>query len=337
MIKKNRVIGALVAFATAATVLLTTTDVTEATGRGSVATSVDRSTSAKAVREAGDHGGVTSHSAQVNGFHMHYLRAGSGSPVVLVHGFPQTSAEWRPQMEALAREHTVIAVDLRGTGGSDIPKKGYDTIQLADDVHTLLAQLGLNENVELVAHDIGVWVAYPYLAKWGDEVSRAVVMEGPIVDESIYTFPSLAPRGGLYVWHHGFFQKKLAEQLVRGHENDFVKGFIGQYLGVKNAFNSSDYEYYARFLREPGRFTAWMNMYRSIDQDVLQSKQLSSKGKLDMPILAIGGSEALGSGVGAQWRKYGTDVETKVLAGSGHWVTEEKPRELTKMLLGFLR
>ncbi|RDD85297.1 alpha/beta fold hydrolase [Streptomyces parvulus] len=336
MIRKNRVIGALVAFATAATVLFTT-GLTDETGRGSTATSVDRTTLVKSARDGGDQSGVTSHFAKVNGFRMHYLRAGSGSPVVLVHGFPQTSAEWRPQMEALAREHTVIAVDLRGTGDSDVPKKGYDTVQLADDVHTLLAQLGLNENVQMVAHDIGVWVAYPYLAKWGDEVSRAVVMEGPIVDESIYSFPSLAPSGGLYVWHHGFFQKKLAEQLVRGHEHEFVKGFVDQYLGVKKAFDSADYEYYARFLREPGRFAAWMKMYRSLDQDVAQTKQLSSQGKLDMPILAIGGSEALGSGVGDQWSKYGTDVESKVLAGSGHWVTEEKPRELTDMLLGFLR
>lgn len=333
MTMTRRTAGALSALAAATTILLTTTGATQA-----IAPEPDAPPGrVEASPRTGSEIELESRFARVNGFRMHYLRGGSGSPVVLLHGFPQTSAEWRPQLQALAREHTVIAVDLRGTGDSGVPEKGYDTVQLADDVHELLTELDLDEEVQLVAHDIGVWVAYPYLATWGEDVSRAVVMEGPIVDESIYTFPSLAPRGGLYVWHHGFFQKKLAQQLVRGNERVFVKGFINQYLGVRNAFDRSDHEFYARYLREPGRFEAWMKMYRSIDQDVRQTERLRSRGTLDMPILAVGGEKALGSAVGAQWDEYATDVETRVLDGSGHWVTEEKPRELTKLLLEFLR
>jgi pimeloyl-ACP methyl ester carboxylesterase len=280
--------------------------------------------------------GYRSEFAEVNGFRMHYLRGGSGTPVVLLHGFPQTSAEWRPQLDALARKHTVMAVDLRGTGNSGVPATGYDTMQLAKDVHALLAKLGLNAGIQVVAHDIGVWIAYPYAAMWPAEIRRMVVMEGPILDDSVYKFPSLAPDGGLYVWHHGFFQKELAEQLVRGKERVFVEGFIDQYLAEKKAFGPTDYEFYARYLQEPGRFHAWMQMYRAIDTDVREDKQLRTAGPLKMPILAIGGEKALAAGVGAQWRGYATNVETRVLAGTGHWVTEERPQELTNLLLGFL-
>lgn len=281
--------------------------------------------------------GFQSKYAQVNDFRMHYLRGGSGSPVVLLHGFPQTSAEWEPQLKALAKDHTVIAVDLRGTGNSSVPDKGYDTAQLADDVHKLLTQLDLNKGVQIVAHDIGAWIAYPYAPMWPDEVSRMVVMEGPIPDRSLYTFPAFPAEGELSTWHLGFFQKDFAQDLVRGHERDLVKGFVEQYLAVDGAFDDRDYEFYARYLREPGRFKAWMDMYQALHTDIAQNEKFREAGLLKMPILAVGGEEALSSAVGTQWQGYAADVETQVMADTGHWLTEERPQELTTMLLKFLR
>ena len=280
--------------------------------------------------------GYQSKYAQVNGFRMHYLRGGSGSPVVLLHGFPQTSAEWKPQLQALAKKHTVIAVDLRGTGDSSVPKHGYDTAQLADDVHTLLDQLDLNQGIQIVAHDIGAWIAYPYAATWPTEVSRMVVMEGPIPDRSLYTFPAFSPEGELSTWHLGFFQKEWAESLVRGHERVLVQGFIDQYLAVDKAFDANDYEFYAKYLREPGRFRAWMDMYQALHTDIAQNEKLRQAGLLQMPVLAVGGEEALGSAVGTQWQSYASNVESRVMPNTGHWLTEERPRQLTAMLLRFL-
>jgi pimeloyl-ACP methyl ester carboxylesterase len=281
--------------------------------------------------------GFQSKYAQVSDFRMHYLRGGSGSPVVLLHGFPQTSAEWEPQLKALAKDHTVIAVDLRGTGSSSVSRTGYDTAQLADDVHKLLTQLDLHKGVQIVAHDIGAWIAYPYAAMWPTEVSRMVVMEGPIPDRSLYTFPAFPAEGELSTWHLGFFQKNWAQDLVRGHERDLVKGFIEQYLAVDGAFDERDYEFYARYLREPGRFKAWMDMYQSLHTDIAQNEKFRKAGLLQMPILAVGGEEALSSAVGTQWKGYAANVETQVMAETGHWLTEERPQELTTMLLKFLR
>ena len=280
--------------------------------------------------------GFVSRYAQLDGFRMHYLKGGHGSPVVLIHGWPQTWTEWKQQMPPLARDHTVIAVDLRGTGGSGVPTGGYDTATLARDIHSLLRQLGLADGVEIVGHDIGLWVAYAYASQWPSEVRRLAVMEAPIPDASIYDFPALTRDGSPSEWHFGLFQEPFAETLVHGHEEAFVRGFIGQFLAVRSAFSPADYRYYAQLLREPGRFHAWLGVYRELRRDVHENAQFRAQGKLTMPVLAIGGQKALGASVGDQWKKYATRVETRVLPDSGHWVTEERPALLTHWLEDFL-
>ncbi|MEU6421323.1 alpha/beta fold hydrolase [Streptomyces spiralis] len=283
--------------------------------------------------------GFRSKYAEVNGFRMHYMQGGKGSPLVLIHGFPQTWAEWRNQMGPLAKNHTVIAVDLRGMGNSEVTKSGYQTAQMAGDVHELLKQLKLNKGVQLVGHDIGLWVSYAYAAQWPSEVRRMAVMEAPIPDESIYTYPALeADPNKPSAWHFGMFQLPLAEQLITGHERAFVEGFVGEYLGSnKSAFTPSDYDFYAHYLKQPGRTTAWMSVYRQLREDIRQNAKFAAEGKLKMPILAIGGSESFGDSIADQWRKYAVNVEGRVLNDSGHWVTEEKPQEVTAMLQSFLQ
>lgn len=283
--------------------------------------------------------GFQSKFAEVNGFSMHYLQGGKGSPVVMIHGFPQTWTEWRPQMGPLSRTHTVIAVDLRGTGDSQVTQSGYQAAQLAKDVHQLLMQLGLNNGVQVVAHDIGVWVAYDYAAQWPSEVRRVAAMEAPIPDDSVYGYPVLnADPNKPAAWHFGLFQLPLAEQLIAGHERVLVEDMITEYLGGdKSPFTASDYEFYANYLKEPGRTTAWMSVYRQLRADVQQNKEFLAQGKLKMPILAIGAQNSFGRVVPDQWRDYAVNVQGQVLANSGHFVTEEKPDEVTAMLQSFLQ
>ncbi|MFJ9033263.1 alpha/beta fold hydrolase [Streptomyces sp. NPDC102274] len=282
--------------------------------------------------------GFQSKYAEVKGFRMHYLRGGKGPPVVLIHGFPQTWAEWRHQMGPLSKTHTVIAVDLRGAGNSEVTKSGYQKAQMADDVHQLLKQLKLNNGVQIVGHDVGLWVSYAYAAQWPSEVRRMAVMEAPIPDDSLYSFPALeADPKTPSMWHFGLFQLPLAEQLIAGHERTFVQGFIGELLANKSAFGPADYDLYAHYLKEPGRTTAWMSMYRQLRQDVQQNKKFLAEGKLRMPILAIGGQASFGGKIADQWRDYAVNVDGRVLKGSGHWVTEEKPQEVTAMLQSFLQ
>lgn len=283
--------------------------------------------------------GFRSEFAEVNGFRMHYVVGGHGSPVVMLHGFPQCWTEWKQQMVPLARNHTVIAVDLRGTCESQVTPGGYNAAQLAADVHQLLRQLGLNQSVQVVAHDIGVWVAYDYAAQWPSEVRSMAAMEAPIPDESVYSYPVLnADPNRPAAWHFGLFQLSLAEKLIAGNERVLVEDMITEYLGGnKTPFTASDYDFYAANLKKPGHTTAWMSVYRGLRTDVRQNEEFQARGKLTMPILAIGGEDSFGAAVPDQWRDYAVNVQGRVLKNSGHFVTEEKPHEVTALLQAFLQ
>ena len=283
--------------------------------------------------------GFRSKYAGVNGFRMHYVRGGKGSPVVMIHGFPEDWTEWRQEMSPLSKTHTVIAVDLRGAGESQVTESGYQAAQLAKDVHQLLTQLKLNNGVQVVAHDIGEWVAYAYGAQFRSEVRSMAVMEATIPDESWYHYPVLnADPNKPAAWHFGLFQLPLTEKLIAGHERVLVHDMMLEYVaGDKSPFTASDYDYYAHFLKEPGRTTAWMSVYRGIRADVQQNKEFLAQGKLKMPILAIGGQGSFGSMLPDQWREYAVNVQGRVLKGSGHFVTQERPKEVTAMLQSFLQ
>ncbi|MFJ4985874.1 alpha/beta fold hydrolase [Streptomyces sp. NPDC088732] len=304
-------------------------------GRG---TAAEQSPSPQSFPQGRPPAGFTSKYAEVNGFRMHYLRGGRGSPVVLIHGFPQSWAEWRDQMGPLSKNHTVIAVDLRGAGNSEVTKGGYAKAQMARDVHELLKQLKLNNGVQVVGHDVGLWVSYAYAAQWPREVRRMAVMEAPVPDDGMYSFPALNANPKVpSMWHFGLFQLPLAERLIAGHERVFVEGFVGELLQNKSAFTPSDYDFYAHYLKEPGRTVAWMKMYRELRGDVEQNKKFLAQGKLRMPVLAVGGQSSFGGRIADQWRTYAVDVEGRVVKGSGHWVTEEQPQDVTNLLKSFLQ
>src|SRR4029079_12523858 len=112
---------------------------------------------------------VRSHFANVNGVRLHYLSAGTGDPIVLLHGYAETSHMWRPLIAKLASTHTVIAPDLRGAGQSSTPAAGYSKAEMAQDIHALVRKLGY-EHIQIVGHDIGLMVAYAYAAQYPAEV-----------------------------------------------------------------------------------------------------------------------------------------------------------------------
>src|SRR6516225_1555231 len=109
--------------------------------------------------------GYMSETAEVNGITLHYVRGGKGPAVILIHGFPEDWFEYHAIMPRLAKQFTVIAVDLRGVGGSTTSAGGYDAANLAEDIHQLVASLKL-ERVYIVGHDIGGMVAYAFVRRY---------------------------------------------------------------------------------------------------------------------------------------------------------------------------
>ena len=157
--------------------------------------------------------------ADVNGVKLHYLVAGKGDPVVLLHGFAETSHMWRPLIAKLSDKHTVIAPDLRGFGQSSAPEGGYTKKAMAQDIHALVKSLKY-DRIRLVGHDIGLMVAYAYAAQYPDEVDRIVLMEAflPGVGEwnNVFLLRDL--------WHFHFFGKTPLA-LVTGRERIYLEHF----------------------------------------------------------------------------------------------------------------
>ena len=273
---------------------------------------------------------IASRTSQVNGVELHYLTAGHGPAVILLHGYTQTSRMWRPIIPLLAAKFTVIAPDLPGIGDSAIPADGLDMKNAAIRVHALAKSLGV-ERARVVGHDIGLMVAYAYAAQFPSETEKLVVMDaflpGVAGWEDVYNNPG--------IWHFRF-NGPTPEALVRGRERTYFDYFWNDFAADKtHSLPEADRVAYAAAYARPGRMRAGWAYFVSFQQAATDFAQLSQT-KLTMPVLAIGGEKANGKLLGEQMKIVATDATMVVLKDCGHWVLEEKPRETTDALMKFL-
>jgi pimeloyl-ACP methyl ester carboxylesterase len=273
---------------------------------------------------------IASRTSQVNGVELHYLTAGHGPAVILLHGYTQTSRMWRPIIPLLAAKFTVIAPDLPGIGDSAIPADGLDMKNAAIRVHALAKSLGV-ERARVVGHDIGLMVAYAYAAQFPSETEKLVVMDaflpGVAGWEDVYNNPG--------IWHFRF-NGPTPETLVRGRERTYFDYFWNDFAADKtHSLPEADRVAYAAAYSRPGRMRAGWAYFVSFQQAATDFAQLSQT-KLTMPVLAIGGEKANGKLLGEQMKIVATDATMVVLKDCGHWVLEEKPRETTDALMKFL-
>ncbi|MGJ9420749.1 alpha/beta fold hydrolase [Massilia sp. CMS3.1] len=282
--------------------------------------------------------GFSSAYQTIDGVKLHYVKGGSGPLVYLVHGFGQTWYEWHQLMPELAKRYTVVAPDLPGLGQSAVPAS-YRATDVAPILYKLARQFSSGQKFDLVAHDIGIWNTYPMLVKNQDTIRRAVYMEAPIPEESIYTFPAFTPQGESLVWHFSFFaaQNHLAETLISGKERFFLEHFIKEHATNKAAFTPELLDLYGKSYAKPHSLNATFEYYRVLNQGVKDNKALA-KTKITIPMLAIGGGGHGGMGTyeTEMLRRYATNVTGKVLAGCGHWLPEECPAQLNQAVLKFL-
>ncbi|MBM0258241.1 alpha/beta fold hydrolase [Micromonospora sp. 4G55] len=275
--------------------------------------------------------------ARVGDVVINYVRGGRGPTLVLLHGYPQCWRMWRRLLPQLATSYQVVAPDLRGFGDSDAPPDGYDKKTLAADVHGLLTGLGLAGDIRLVGHDVGTMVAYAYAAAHPDEVSRLVLTEAPIPDESVYAAPALSTAGPA-LWNFGFFNvaNGLPEELVAGREALWVDRFTDSIMVNKGSIGADDVEEYARHLSDPAHLRASFACFRAFGQDVADNRAYRET-PLPMPVLAVGAQASMGGTVADQVRRYAGTVTGQVIEDSGHWIFEERPVETSALLVTFLR
>jgi pimeloyl-ACP methyl ester carboxylesterase len=189
--------------------------------------------------------------ADVNGVRLHYLVAGKGDPVILLHGYAETSHMWRPLIGELAKTHTVIGPDLRGFDQSSKPDAGYDKKTMAQDIHALAVSLGFRQ-VRVVGHDIGLMVAYAYAAQYPTEVGRLVLMDAflPGVGDwqSVWLLRDL--------WHFHFYGE-VPLKLVAGRERIYLEHFWNDFAAdPKHSVPEADRRFYAAAYARPGGMRA---------------------------------------------------------------------------------
>jgi pimeloyl-ACP methyl ester carboxylesterase len=272
----------------------------------------------------------TSETASVNGTTLHYMRGGTGPTVLLIHGFPQDWYEWRHVMRLLADRFSVVAVDLRGVGGSAAPATGYDAAVMGADVAELIDGLGVGP-VHVVGHDIGGWVAYA-VARLRPELARtAVVMETLLPGIQ----PADAPPIEVPLWHGEFHMvPELPETLVHGREAAYFRYFFD--IGtVEDVVTDDDLAHYVAAYGDLPRLHAAFEMYRSIPAGAEFNN--AHRTPVDVPLLLVGGEQVFGPGMPALARllraEYGwSDVDAVIVEGGRHYLPDERPAEIAELI-----
>jgi pimeloyl-ACP methyl ester carboxylesterase len=275
-------------------------------------------------------GAAQSHFANVNGTRLHYLAAGGGEPIVLLHGYAETSHMWRPLIPELAATHTVIAPDLRGAGQSAMPPGGYTKAEMAKDIHALAQKLGF-EKIRLVGHDIGLMVAYAYAAQYPNEVDRIVLMDAFL--------PGVGNWRDVWLmrdlWHFHFYGKTPLA-LVHGRERIYFEHFWNDFAAnPARSVSERDRRIYAKAYARPGGMRAGFEYFRAFEQDAEDFAHFAQTPLL-MPMLVLTGEKASGEGLIQQGRLVAKTVEGVVVRNSGHWLMEETPEQVIPKLVDFL-
>lgn len=286
--------------------------------------------SALSARAAKVPAGFTERDAEVNRVRIHYSIGGNGSPVILLHGYAQTSHMWNPVTPLLAKNHTVIVPDLRGAGGSSKPESGYDKKNLAVDIHDLVTSLGF-KRASIVGHDIGLMVAYAYAAQFPQETERLVLMDAFL--------PGIGDWKNVWLmrdlWHFHFYGE-VPLALVKGRERTYFEHFWNDFAAdPKHSVSEADRRIYAKAYAQPGGMRAGFEYFKNFERDAKDFAELSAK-PLPMPVLVLTGEKASGTFLIEQTKLVATNVEGKVIAGSGHWLIDEAPQITISALTTFL-
>jgi pimeloyl-ACP methyl ester carboxylesterase len=265
-----------------------------------------------------------------NGATIHVRVGGAGPAVVLLHGYGETGDMWAALAADLARDHTVVAPDLRGMGLSSRPVGGYDKKTQGADIAGVLDALKIAK-ADLVTHDIGNMVGYAFAAQYPDRVMKFVLMDAPL--------PGVGPWDDIVkshaLWHFSFWGPD-AERLVAGRERIYLDRFWNEFSADPKRFGEASREHYAKLYARPGAMHAGFEQFKAFDQDAIDNKAFVAKGKLAMPVLAIGGEKSFGPTMAVVMRAAADNVTQSVIPDSGHWLMEEQPKPTIAAVRAFL-
>ena len=268
---------------------------------------------------------------ETGGARLHVRVGGSGPAVLLLHGFGDTGDMWAPVAKLLVKDHTVVVPDLRGMGLSSHPEGGYDKKTQARDIAAVLDALKIDK-AALVTHDIGNMVGYALAAEFPDRVTRWMVIDAPLPGIGHWDEIIRSPQ----LWHFNFRGPDV-ERLVKGRERIYLDRFYNELSANPKAIDEATRRHYARLYARPGNMHYAFEQFATFNtKDAKDNKEFEAKGKLSMPILALGADHSFGAQQAAIMREVGSNVEGGIVKDSGHWIMEEQPAQTVKLIETFL-
>jgi len=285
------------------------------------------------------------HIAKIDGTRFHYVTAGTGDPVLLIPGWPESWIAWRKIVPLLVGAgRRVVVLDPRGFGESDKPAGGYDLDTAARDLHRFLAttNLAMPGGIDIVAHDVGTWIAHAHAVTYPADVRRLVLTESNIPGVTSFASPGIPSEAvNLKSWQFTFNRlNDLPEILVQGREREYLAWIFATKSFRSYAIEGAALEEYTRQYSAPGAMRAGFAWYRAnFDAAGLAQAKARAAKRLTMPVLALGGSEGVGDALRATVATIGDHVEGGAIAGAttgcGHFLPEECPDELTEAVVKF--
>lgn len=275
--------------------------------------------------------GVEHHRVSLNGTELHYVSAGTdGSPVMLVHGFPESWWVFRKLIPLLSRHHRVFAPDLRGFGDSATATTAHDSATAAQDLGELIARLDVGP-VHLTGQDISGATTFRVAATRPDLVRSYTAIETGLPGFGVEKLADVAHGGA---WHIGVLAAPgIPDMLLAGRERAFLAQYaIPSLCLVEDAFTDDDIDELTRSYARPEAFNGAAGLYRSMLREGDEIRRLASR-KLTVPVLAVGGRS--GEFTPATLRQVAEDVSALALDGIGHYAAMEAPDRLAAGLLSF--
>jgi pimeloyl-ACP methyl ester carboxylesterase len=274
--------------------------------------------------------------AFVNGVRLHYLTAGEGEPVLLLHGVPKTSYHWRHVLPLLMPHYRVVVPDMRGLGDSQHTAGGFDMRNVAEDFAALMAGLG-HERYRVVGEDWGAAAAYQLAANHPDRVQQLVYQEMILPGFGLEEYSFLTAenvRSFVWLWHINFYSvPEFPEFLISGKERQYFSYFMKHETHDPSAITPDAFDEYVRCYSSPGGIRCMCEIYRATLVNAEQNRE-SARTKLPMPVLAVGSEHFIGADNERQMREVADDVRGVILPW-GHQLAEESPDELAAHYLQF--
>jgi pimeloyl-ACP methyl ester carboxylesterase len=265
-----------------------------------------------------------------NGTTLHVRVGGSGPAVLLLHGFGDTGDMWAPVAAKLIPGHTVIVPDLRGMGLSAHPDTGYTKKNEALDIAGVLDALHV-QKADLVTHDIGNMVGYALAAQFPARITKWVVIDAPLPGVGNWAAQLSNPK----TWHFNFHGPD-EERLVAGRERIFLDRFYNELSAHPERIDEATRTHYAALYARPHAMHDALEQFVAFPQDGVDNRAFLAKGKLTMPVLALGGEKSYGAGMAAEIGAVASNVKGGVIPEAGHWVMEENPAATIKLVTDFL-